>query len=241
MKHKQFCIKAIFFWAFTLFISSGAIFAQDVIFEEYVVPDRYGSYGANMQHFVHFYYNSALPVATNTEEITTGDCTFIHLGLRYKLKLNATFAIGTDIELGTFNYSLNPAKYVLPSKITGSVKTWGIVALDASSGLFLRTNIGKRGNTIGDFIDIYAHLNRALTASERIKYEYLSDDGVNRNELIRNAGLPYFNSTIAVLGIRIGLNRVVATAAYRSSNYFSDSSKIILPKWTFGLQVGIHK
>ena len=225
---------------FALFLI-GTTYAQDVIFEEYVVPDRYGNYGANMQHFAHLYYSSALPVATQTNEVTTGNCTFTHIGLRYKLKLNATFAIGSDIALGTFNYSPNPANYVLPSEITGNVKTWSIVALDASSGLFLRTNIGKRGNTIGYFIDIYAHLNKALSASERIKYEYLSDDGVNRNEMIRNAGLAYFNSVIPVMGIRVGLNRVAVTADYRHTNYFSDSSGIVLPKWSFGLQVGIHK
>lgn len=213
---------------------------QELIFEEYVVPDRYGHFGANMRHFAHVYYDFAVPIAFNENELQTGNSNFASLGLRYKLKLGKYISLGTDVQAGTFTVNRSLSVYEIAEGGFVPDVEQKIQSLDMSAGAFLRLNFGRRGNTIGRFIDFYTHLGKAVTARESIDYQIISDNGIKQDKYLENPGLPYFAGTVPAYGLRVGFNRVVVTALYRPTNYFAQNKGLLLPAWSFGLQLGLH-
>ena len=131
--------------------------AQTVLLEENPAKDTLPKiYGKNLKHFTHFYAGFGFAsdnLNTDSVKINYGLSANYFIGIRYKRKINKFYALGYDVSLSATNFNIqqNTNKNFLDTHHYTKEKYH-----DASLALELynRINIGKRGNSIGKYIDI---------------------------------------------------------------------------------------
>lgn len=218
--------------------------AQEVLMEKNVkdVQEDIPEFGPNRKHFVHLYFGYKLPASP-----VDGDGADIKyfasnsglMGVRYKYKIKGFFQAGLALEYWSANYFIKQDNQkTFPGTEQHITELFSFNNL--GSEFFLRFNLGKRGNTIGKFIDFGGYGSWIANAS------HYMEDQANDNP---NAGikettyteLEYVNTMAYGLRFRGGFNRWVLSLSYRISDYFDDTYQLELPRLMAGVQVGMHR
>ena len=207
------------------------------------------AYGANMKNYTHWFLGYSL-VGEQTDgigaDVVYGSSSEQVVGWRYKYRLGDFFAVGTDLMYSHVVFDIDQnAQKVFPS--TDFHKREKIKLNKLGTDLYFRLNFGRRGNTIGKFVDFAAFANWNYDR----KYIVTDDlDGTAAdNYAIENRfvykKINYIEEFEYGLKFRMGINRWVITAEYRASDLFTSDFKrdvldVELPRLFVGFQLGLH-
>lgn len=217
-------------------------FAQDTIFEHDVKGFEEISKvrGPNRQHFYQTYMGYGFILGESDgigSEVKQGASGSFDFGMRYKLKVCNHYAIGYQINYNTDAYVIKQndsktfADTIQNDKERFATQNLGI-------GVYNRFNFGRRGDYIGNFLDIGAYADWRFSARHFVKKK-LSNGNIER---ITVSKLNYLNDGNYGAYAQIGYNRYVLYAKYRLSDMFNNSVQYSeLPRLTVGFQIGFHK
>ena len=217
--------------------------AQSVLLEEDVdyyedVPE----YGHNRKHYYHFYGSYGHMLGSTNEDkskIAPFLSQYFDLGMRYKRRFSQFYSMGYDIIINNRNFRLaDDESRNLPADDILDKESINLFTLEG--GLYSRFNVdSRRGNYIGDFLDIGVFGGWNFLSRYYYKHEFT--EGQNRKFSAYNPDyLETFNYGAFV---RAGYNRYVLFARYRLSNLINtdDNNYEDLPAFNVGVQVGFHK
>jgi len=227
---------------FLLFIISIVGFSQTVLFERKVTDTTLGTHGENLRNYSHFYigfgFIAGQPDSAGSNILMGKSSNFV-FGYRYKLKICKFYAIGYDLAFNTYAFGLKQEKEKsLPDTILHGKESFSYSTLGLSP--YMRFNYGRRGNRIGNFIDLGAYGDWKFSART------FTRDKLDNGNIVKvtTRKLKYLNPFNYGALARIGFGRYVIYGYYRLSDIFktSDTYKFSeLPRITVGVQIGMHK
>jgi len=216
-------------------------FAQEVLLHQDVTQDTITpTFGPNYRHFLHSFmaYGTVLGgtegAGTKIRYGNSGDFLF---GIRYKYRVTNFFSFGADAYYRSLFYSIHQDKLkTFPDKVVNDTER--LTFHNLSAGLYMRFNLEKkRGNRVGNFIDLGAYSEWTFRLSQFTKNK-LPDGRVVRST---TTGLDYFNALNYGAMARLGFNRWIFFASWRFSDLFKANKNLPeLPRLTVGIQVGFY-
>ncbi len=198
------------------------------------------NYGMNLLHFVHLYGGLGMIAGPSENEggrIIYGVSLNPEVGGRYKLRVSRHHAFGADLSYTLYSYKISqkPGK-TLPDTILHKAERF--IFSKITLGIYHRYSFGRVGNYIGRFLDIGVYGDWIHYSDHYFRNRY--DDGL----VIRShvSGLDYIRNFQYGAYMRFGITRYAFFARYRISDYFAPSAELPeLPRFTMGIQVGLHK
>lgn len=237
-----------------IIIASAGLYSQDILLDKDVEDQYKGKSGPNMRHYGHFYV--AFGTITDFDEkqgtaIEWWRSGQYMIGYRYKLKLLSFYAVGLDFSYKRNQYyfegiSENPFDIENPLTTNMERDRHRLINNGIGLELYHRINVGRRGNTLGKYLDtgIRAQWNVADVENILIKKE---DDDIPAQRIrIKNKGLTYVMPYSYGLTARLGFNKFLVHANYRLSDYFKDEISEVndvdipeLPRLVLGIQFAL--
>lgn len=231
---------------YSSFLYISPVFAQDVLLEQSLANDTISNNkGPNKKNFAHFFIGLGLTIGQPEKkgaDIITGLSQNYQVGYRHKFKINNFYSFGGELFYQSIGYRLKQdSAKLLPNNVLHDKESISIKSLNGA--IYNRINVGKRGNYIGNFIDIgaFAGWNFTATHNSVDKHQVANNAGASVTEVI-NRGLIFTEDFQYGLHARIGFNKIVFWCSYRLSNTFK--AKYIYPQMpplTAGIQIGLHK
>ncbi|KAA9339725.1 hypothetical protein F0P96_03670 [Hymenobacter busanensis] len=217
--------------------------AQTVLLDGDVAADTaQQTFGPNRRLYRHLFGGYAVvagPDAPGAElrGLASNELT---LGLRHKLRLSQTLAVGADLRYlrQTYALSQNPQKAV-PSSALHHRES--LVVQRADAELWLRLNAGRRGNAIGHYFDV-AGWSGWVAGTAHHTEDKPAGAAPARRVLTAAHGLNYMRRWAYGAGARVGSGRYALQARYRFSDLFlpTETTKFPeLPRWTAGIEIGL--
>ncbi len=228
-----------------VFFAITPAYSQSVVLSKKVDEQYEDNYGPNMRHYG--YFHAGLAVIPNMEDATSsiknpgsGEYT---LGYLYKLKLLPFYALGFDVSLAHTRYSftksdLNAYNPYNPLTFASNEKRHLLVNNSVSLEIYQRINFGKRGNTLGNFLDAGLSGSWNYAVKEVIVITGNANDYYDRSRTV-NHRLDFPETFSYGLAARIGHNKIALFGRYRLSDYFKDTYSIPeLPRLKVGVEIG---
>jgi len=215
-------------------------FTQTVLMHQDVNDTVLGKHGPNLRNFSHFYvgfgFIAGKPDSAGSA-IKYGRSVDWMLGYRYKFRISNFFAIGYDIDFNSYTYALKQsAGKTLPNDTLHNKEQMNFDDLGLAG--YMRFNYGRRGNRVGNFIDIGAFGDWSF-ASDHFTKDKKQNGNIVKTTVSR---LKYINNTNYGFTARVGFGRYVFFANYRLSDLFKTSYHYAeLPRITAGIQLVLHK
>lgn len=215
-------------------------FSQEVLLSEDVKSDTIRpTKGPNLKNYTHLFVGIGFPFVTNESvsyTIPGLSCSY-DFGIRYKRKLASFLAIGTELE-GTFTKFRvkQGSDKTFPDTIDYKKEEFQVNSVAAS--VFVRINIGRRGNHIGNYLDMGAY--GAWNAQKKHRISDKNEEGEKIKTVISrlNSIEPLSYGLLA----RAGISRYAITARYRLSDIFKPAYAMPeLPRLIVGLEMGLFK
>ena len=224
----------------TFILISMAAFSQDILLKQNVKADTIRpTYGPNLKNYIYGYIGLGFPLFTNegsnyTKLVTSTDFDF---GVRYKRKLTNFLALGIDLGMNSASYKLkqSDSKIVSDNVINDKEK---IQVNSLVSSAWLRINAGRRGNFIGNYLDlgVYGGWNFQK------KHKTTNTNTNNEKVKVSTSKLKYIENFSYGLIARLGISRYALTVNYRLSDIFKTSYAMPeLPRLIVGIDVGLFK
>ena len=223
-----------------LVLLSIEVFSQDILLQQNVNADTIRpTYGPNLKNYMHGFVGMGFPFYTNEGSNYTkpGASANFDFGVRYKRKFTSFLAIGLDLGINTASYKLkqNDSKTVPDNIINDKEK---IQVNSIVSAAWFRINIGRRGNFIGNYLDLGAF--GGWNFQKKHKTVNTNDDG--EKVKVSTSKLKYIENFSDGFMARIGTGHYSLTANYRLSNLFKSSYAMPeLPRLIIGMEVGLFK
>ena len=221
--------------------------AQEVVLSKDVDDQYKGTKGPNMRHYKQAYFGFGWIVDSDEEmgtAINPWKSGQVILGYRYKLKLLSFYALGIDMNFKMNQYYFdgddeNPVDSDNPNPLTNVIGEEKHSLVNNGIGLefYQRINIGKRGNSLGKYLDTGIRGQWNMTNVEEYTLITKDDPYVGKTKII-NRKLNYLETFSYGLSARIGINKFVLYSYYRLSDSFKPDFEIPeLPRLTFGAQI----
>ncbi len=223
-----------------LVLLSIEVFSQDILLQQNVKADSIRpTYGPNLKNYMHGFVGLGFPFYTNEGLNYTkpGASINFDFGVRYKRKVTNFLAMGIDLGLNTASYKIkqNDSKTVPDNVINDKEK---IQVNSIVSAAWLRINIGRRGNFIGNYLDLGAY--GGWNFQKKHKTTNTNNDGEKIK--VSTSKLKYIESFSDGIMARIGTSQYSLTANYRLSDLFKSSYAMPeLPRLIIGVEVGLFK
>jgi Outer membrane protein beta-barrel domain len=227
---------------FTLFfiLYSLVAYSQDVLLEQNVDNlEAKPLYGPNLRHYVHGYIGLGFPVATSSDQnfikpVASADFNF---GLRYKRRFTNFLAMGFDLGVTSTAYKIKQedSKKVPDAQVNDKEK----IQVNALMGdVWFRINVGRRGNYIGNYLDIGAYGGWNFMK----KHKTINTNADDEKVKVSTTRLSYVEDISYGFMARMGTNRYALTARYRSSDIFVTGYDLPeLPRLVIGVELGLFK
>jgi hypothetical protein len=194
--------------------------------------------GPNSKKFTHAY----LIVGGIVPDSKIIDPTFSHefgFGWLKKRKLNNVFSLGFDLAFSYRNYRIKDTSfYALP--VGADLVKERLYTRNLQLKPWLRINIGKRGNSLGKYIDLGAFGEWSFARTHYYKFENLkgTPQGVKGEYLLKKHDwfLPFNYGAM----VRIGMNKWSLFGMYRVSDMFKKNIFFNeMPRITAGVNYAI--
>lgn len=215
------------------------VVGQNILLEQDVLADStVSSFGPNRTNYIHSFISYGLPIAEIKEgaDISIGRSSNFNFGFRYKLRASNFYAIGAELfyEFNEFSIKQNDEKFLLDTTINDKER---MRFNNLGLGFYNRFNFGRRGDAIGNFIDLGVFGEWVFDLTHVTKNEL--PDGSKVKVKTRKLGIEE-PLAYGVL-VRIGFNRFVLFGNYRLSNFFKEKYGYPeLPHANAGIQIGFH-
>ncbi len=222
-----------------LLVLSMSVCAQEEILEMNPAVDTIEPVkGPNRKHFVHPFmsFGMCVDVGETGAQVKQPRVDQFSFGIRYKRRLAEHFAWGWDLAYNVNDFSLKQdlIKTTPDSFLYDSQR---MIFNIAQAGLFLRINYGKRGNTLGKYIDLAGYGDVVFAHTLLTKY-HLLDNSVVRS---RRSGLGYFQRLNYGAQVRFGFKKVIIYGQYRLSDMFYKPENFAeLPRIIAGFQFSLR-
>jgi hypothetical protein len=239
--------RILFLLAFLSITSIG--FSQEVE-EEFEEEDSVTNFGPNKLHYVHPYVGVGFAVSPSEGEggdVLYGKSHSITAGLRYKLRIVDMFAIGVDLNYTYYAWHLKQvdSKRIPSAALYDKEK---FLTDNLGGAFFLRFNIGKRINTIGNYVDLGAYGEWMYDNSYKAYWEYnvASDPTGFESYIATQKNLVYLENLNYGLLARAAYGKYALSVKYRMSDIFGNDFKALVseaefPRWMVGIEIGLHK
>jgi hypothetical protein len=232
----------------SLLLAAGALvacprsaLAQQVLVQANVADDTVKTvFGANRNYFGHLYVGYGLLAGA------AGSGAGLRYGLRSseirggsRLKFRLTQAVAFNFDLGyayqRYDLAQNGQK-TIPSTQLHRRESLGLHQLYSEASV--RLNAGRRGNTIGSYLDLFAGGGRVVGTNHVTEDE--PAPGIGSVETTER-GLPYFRRWTGGVGARLGLDRYALVSRYRLTSAFGSGYATWpeLPRWVIGVEIGL--
>jgi hypothetical protein len=215
--------------------------AQTVVMKQNVLADSAKShFGPNQRNYVNTFISFGFvlgPSENAGSAVNYGISNHFDIGIRYKLKLCNHYALGTEVSYNMHSYNLKQEKEkTFPDTLVHKKESYTDNAFEL--GIFQRINYGRRGNYMGNYIDMGAYGSYVFSAVNFTK-DKLDNGNVVRTKI---SHLNYYEPLGYGFFARLGFNRYVIYAKYRMTDVFVKScSYPELPRFVAGIQIGLHK
>ncbi|MCF8374660.1 MAG: hypothetical protein K9H64_23780 [Bacteroidales bacterium] len=226
-------------------LASVITYSQRVLLEENLANDTSEvKWGQNLRHYGHFYFGLSIPSnpAEKGSEIMHGNSLSFDVGYRYKLKLCNWYALGADLNFSTNAYRLkqDAKTKILPDSIEHDKES--ILAPGMKFEIYQRFNFGKRGNHVGDYLDIGAY-GTYFFATRHYTMDKNPTEDLKKLE-ITETGLDYMENTEYGISVRAGHGQWVIFGKYRLSDLFKTTANYPvklpeLPALRIGVEISI--
>jgi hypothetical protein len=223
-----------------LFSISIVALSQEILLGQDVKGDTLRpTYGPNLRHFTMGYIGLGFPIYTNEDVAYTkfGASSTLDFGIRYKRKLSNTFAVGLDLGMNYSDYGVKQEEgKTVPDTVINDKEKFLVNTLNGSG--YFRVNVGRRGNYIGNYLDLGAYYGWNMTK----KYKTVNENTEGEKVRVSTSRLSYIENFSYGLLARVGISRYAVTARYRLSDiYKSSCSMPELPRLTIGAEVGLFR
>jgi hypothetical protein len=218
-----------------------AAHAQQVLVQANVADDTVKTtFGPNRRYFGHLYVGYGLlagPAGSGAGLRYGLRSAELRGGGRLKFRLSQALAFNLDAGYAYLRYDLaqNDQK-IVPTPAPHRRENLGLHQL--YSEISLRLNAGRRGNSVGSYLDLLAGGTWAAATSHTTE-----DDpapGIGSVETTEH-GLSYLRRWTGGVGARLGFDRYALTARHRLTPAFSPSfaNAPELPRWLLGVEIGL--
>jgi hypothetical protein len=210
------------------------VISQEIILDvETAVDTIEPRRGPNYKHYAHAFMGfGALTQTGSPGGLITPGLDQFHIGTRYKLKLNETFSTGWEWAYTSSSFKMKQTG----SKITPDSFLYDkqrMIFYNGRIGGYVRINFGRRGNTLGKYLDLAAYGEYVFAHTLYTKIT-LADASVLR---IRQSKLDYFQRFNYGVEARIGFGKVILYGNYRLSDMFYKPYGFVeLPRLAAGIQ-----
>jgi len=228
-----------------VFLFLPGINAQDIILERDIHEDMFNKdFGPNQKKFGHLFVNFEFIIDQNPDnglDIKLFRSNVLSAGYRYKYKLKEFYAVGFELayQHHNFNIKQDENKTFFNTVLHDKEQ---LVLNNFRISLYQRLNYGKRGNFIGNFIDVGGYINWTFHAKHQIFNSKGVPDYLSGKTEIIHRDLEYVHPFHYGVITRIGFNRYAILLNYRLSNILKTTSFNFppLPSLSLGFQVGLH-
>ena len=223
-----------------LVLLSFAAFSQDILLQQNVKADTIRpTYGPNLKDFIYGYVGLGFPIYTNEDLNYTkpGASAHFNFGIRYKRKFTSYLATGLDLGISSTSYKIkqNDSKTVPDNNINDKEK---IQVNSLESSAWLRINVGRRGNFIGNYLDLGAYGGWNFQK----KYKTTNTNAEDEKVKVLTSKLKYVENSSYGFLARVGTSRYALTARYRLSDLFKSTYAMPeLPKLIVGVEIGLFR
>lgn len=227
----------LFVLLITLSISA---FSQEILLKQDVKADTVRpSFGPNLKNYLHGYLGLGFPFFTNEAVKYTkpGLSIDINGGIRYKRKITNYVAVGLDLGLYLDAYKLKQSKEkVVPDTVSNDKEKLQFSSV--SSSAFVRINVGRRGNYMGNYLDLGAYGSWNYIK----KHKAVNENAEGEKVKVLTSRLHYIEDFSYGFLSRLGNGRYALTAHYRISDLFKARySMPELPRLMIGFEFGLFK
>lgn len=217
-----------------------SVFSQEILLQQDVKADSIRpTRGPNLRNFTQGYIGFGFPVYTNEALNYTKPGTSIdfNFGLRYKRRITNYLAAGLDLGITTAAYKIKQkSPKTVPDTVVNDKEKIQISSLVGSG--YMRINVGRRGNYIGNYLDLGAYAGWNFQKKHKTTNENEAGEKIRET----TTKLKYVENFSYGLLARIGISRYALTASYRLSDIFKTSYAIPeLPRLMVGVEVGLFK
>ncbi len=200
--------------------------AQDVN-EDTVIS----KFGKNRKHYFSSYFGFGITpgqVETDSIQLKSGESTKLTYGFYYKYKVAEPYSI-----LFALSYGLSQFEFETPDDFKYRRLNVNDVELEFAN----RINFGKRGNTIGNYLELGISGDYVF-GTKLLSKQIIDDPTVNHKaRKVELTGLSYINKPNYTAHARFGSNKYVITADYRLSDLTNDDINFDLPPLTIGFRL----
>lgn len=220
--------------------------AQDIIMDKNVEEQYSEKHGQNMRHYGQFYeaFGTFIPYNNNSgAKAVLGRSMEFTFGYRYKLKLLSFYAIGFDLSNRWQKYGIEAEDDVAvdissnPFSQASQVKRLSLNVASLGAEAYNRINIGKRGNTLGNYVDIGIKGEWNYGRKMYLKEEAPAGDYFEKSKTVQK-NLSFIEKFSTIITARIGINKFCIYGNYRFSDIIVDGyTSPELPPLTAGVQV----
>jgi hypothetical protein len=219
--------------------------SQTVLMDEDVKDSDPTDVGPNKKKFGHFYVGFGSIVGPSesdsvaTRPFRSYEYTF---GYRFKYRISQLYSLGFDLNYNSKSYSIKQDSFkIFPN---GTLHDKEKLQLrNVGVDIYNRFNYGKRGNQIGNYIDIGAYLDWSPNPTYITfdKYSIVNSVGASNTRQVHK-GLIYVNPINYGLLARIGFNKFSFYGSYRLTDiFYKNYIYTELPRIIAGIQIGLHK
>jgi hypothetical protein len=222
-------------------LSRPAAQAQQVLVQANVADDTIKTtFGPNRRYFAHGYLGYGLLVgsAGTGAAIRYGlGSAELHAGGRLKVRFSQILALNVDLGYAYRRYELaQNAEKTVPTPALHREESLALHQLYSEASL--RLNAGRRGNSVGRYLDLLAGGSWVVASSHTTV-----DDpapGIGSVETTEH-GLPYLRRWTGSAGVRLGIDRYALTVRRRLTPAFAVpyANWPELPRWAVGLELGL--
>lgn len=223
-------------------VSSIIVFSQEIVLDKNVDGQYHVTYGPNLRHFVQSYTGFGFIIPYSEEAgagIVGGRSVEFITGTRYKLKILPFYSIGVDLSYRYMRYGISDEGIVYddanPLTTASTVDKFLIGISSLGFEAFNRINVGRRGNILGNYIDIGLRWQWNYAGREKIKD---TPDNVEGKIKTVRKGTGYIREFSKTAAFRVGYNKFILFGDYNLSGLFEpDWDLPELPPLSLGLQI----
>jgi hypothetical protein len=215
--------------------------AQQVLVQADVAEDTLKSvYGPNRLYFGHLYVGYGLvagPADTGAGVRYGFSSGELRVGGRFKMRLGQALALNLDAGYAYQYFGLTQnSQKTLPTPALHRRESLGLHLLFSEASL--RVNAGRRGNSVGRYLDLLAGGGWVGATTHMTEDDPAT--GISSIETTER-GLPYLRRWTGGVGARFGIDRYALVGRYRLSPAFGSGYAAWpeLPRWVVGLEVGL--
>lgn len=215
-----------------LFLFADVSQAQTIELEQDVNQDTVISkFGKNKKHYFSSYFGFGITpgqLETDSVQLKSGESTKLTYGFYYKYRVAEPYSI-----LFSLSYGLSQFEFETPDNFKYNQLNVNDVELEFAN----RFNFGKRGNTIGNYLELGISGDYVFATKQRTK-QIIEDPTVSyKTRKIELTGLSYITKPNYTAHARFGSNKYVITADYRLSDLTNENINFDLPPLTIGFRL----